>query len=292
MSPRPDEIFEAADVTSKVNRLVGPALSAALECDEDRARRLSKRLKALIAEAEAKLAAAPAQARAFYHTDDVVERHLKAARKALKRIRKLLKVCRKKAGKPPKKVGSFKGTTQHTAPTIGNDSIDFVFEFKKPVRCERLCLVSVYYIENDETGEILRNPSDGYLEGFDNFGGGTLSDDHAVDGRIVDAPVLRKPEGGGDPVKSNNPCLPTSKVEGQKVIGYDPPNFVKRGFTAYFETCVVCLDDRPRFKVLGSMRWSNKGNTSALTPRKGRLDRERRSDGFIRALEKYLALNP
>lgn len=292
MAPRTTEIFRAADITHEITGLAREAYMAAVRCQGDRARRLRKAVRAKIKLAEAQLAMAPADAIALYGTDDVVRRILASTKAEMKRLDKLLKQCRPSSRVPFKKSGSFKGTKDMQTGQAGNNTINIKFTLDKAVECERLCLISVYYIENDATGEIQQNPSDGYKDGFDNIYGGTLPDSDAAGGFIVDAPARRDPTGGLNFQPSNNPCMPTSKKAGLVITAEDSPMFIKPGFTAWFETCLVCLDERPKFRILGSMRWSYAGSETRIKRRKKKINRKSASDGFIQALEKYIANHP
>jgi hypothetical protein len=293
MSPSYKTIFEAADLLQIAQAIALNALEAANHCDAVRARRLRKRALKAALKAEAKLATATPEERAFYYTDDVVVRQLKSLRKNMNLVNRLLAICSPQTKYPFKASGSFAKSKDLQAGQAGKNRIDFHFALAADPKCERLCLVSVYYLEENATGKKAKKPSDGYKPGFDNLYGGTLPDRDAADGYIVDAPAMVPAPGGGlQFVPSNSPCMPSSKVAGLVVTGLDKPNFVKRGYTAHFETCLVCLDDRPKFRVLGCIKWFNRRGKAKIVPSKGKFDRNGVSEGFVRALEKYLVIPP
>jgi hypothetical protein len=256
-----DDMMYASRLAQEARNLSSLAYDAAVRCDAGRARRLATRAAATAREARRRIAALPARVRDAYATDDVSIRILDFADWHLSKIEKLLKEC----AKPASAQGSFKGSQGGLAGQAGLNRIEFAFRLKDGVRCERLCMISVYHIEEDATGRIVDPPSQAYKPTFDPLLGGVAPDSCAVGGYIVDAPetVLASPNGNLVLVPNFSPCMPTSLVAGQTVTARDTPDFLKPGFTAFFETCVVCLDTTPPI-VLGTARWSHKNGHSDL----------------------------
>jgi hypothetical protein len=293
-TPDHKEIFEASFIIQRALRPGSNAMHAAYACEADRARRLRDRTRVLIRDALAKLATATPAARRFYSTDDVVRRIAARLQADMNRVEGLLRRCRPMRGVNFQKSGSFAKSKDMQPGQSGKNKILLEFNLSKKAECEKLCLISVYYVEVDETGKRLTKPSKGYKDTFDPLLGGLLPDGDAAAGYIVDAPerVLAGAVGQLRLVPSNSPCMPTSKQVRRKITARDSPNFLKPGHTAWFETCLVCLDRRPKFEILGSVRWRHSSGETRLLPKDGSLDRKRASDGFVQALELYLANRP
>lgn len=230
------------------------AINAADRCQGGKALRLSKDAARHIAAARAAIRAAPAAERNaapnyLRALDQVISRaegFVAAVKPALDRCQKLPAVYGVAL-----KAGTFGKAQdfQSKPPSDHPNQVKFTFTLGPKSQCERLGFVAVYYIENDATLETLPKPSQGdnrtahkgALEGFPP-NGKPPRDADAADGYVVDAP----PDG-------DSPFWPDTSRKGDTITVSDRPSFVARGHTAYFETCVVCLDDPT--KILGCYRW-------------------------------------
>jgi len=156
-------------------------------------------------------------------------------------------------------------------PVPSPNSIEFIF--KLSIRCENPQFIQVYHIEKKDTGEILENPSEGdarydppgIIEDY------APRDSDAFDGYVVDA----------DPAQSD-PTMDTITADGV-TRAFDKPDFVKKGYTAYFETCLVCLDNG--YQILGCIRWLSEGPNGDVTVDQ---NNHKPSLNFERALQHWL----
>ena len=265
MAPPLKDIFDASFLAQRALKLDLNAYKAALLCDEESVRRLVAKIRTLIASARALIAGAPADARAFYGTDDVTLRVLNRIEAGLPGILALLDACEDDPRNPYLDGGTFGETEGDIEGREGHNKIDFVFELNRDVRCEDLCLVAVYHIEEDETGRIVDPPSGAYREGFDPLFG-RPQDIDAVNGYLVDTWLMRpRSDDELELVPNRKPCIPSMEIDGTRITGSDEPTFIRSGFTAYFEVCVICLDEDD-WTVLGCMRWSYKSGKSEIIP--------------------------
>lgn len=292
MAPPLEDIFDASFLAQRALKLDTNAYKAALLCDAEATHRLIAEIRRLSAAARALIAGAPAAARAFYGTDDVTLRILDRIEAGIPRILSLLDHCPNDPRNPYIDGGTFAETEGEIPGQSGNNRIEFVFELNGQVPCEQLCLVAVFHIEEDETGRILERPSEGYADGYDPPSGAPRDDD-AVNGYVVDTWLMRPAsETDFTFVPNHSPCIPTMESDGNRITGSDSPLFLKRGYTAYFEMCVVCLDNDD-WTVLGCMRWVNrKGepDTSRILPNPdGETDWGDASENFNDALRRWLS---
>jgi len=288
MAPPLKDIFDASFLAQRALKLDLNAYKAAVLCEEETVRRLVAEITALIVAARALIAGAPAAARAFYGTDDVTLRILNRIEAGLPGILAMLDDCEDDPRNPYLNGGTFAGSTGCLDGREGDNKIDFVFELNRDVRCENLCLVAVYHIEEDETGRIVDPPSEAYREGFEPLFG-RPQDSDAVNGYVVDTWLMRpRSETDLNLVPNHDPCIPSMKIDGTRITGSDEPTFIRSGFTAYFEVCVVCLDEDD-WTVLGCMRWSYKSGKSEIIPHPdGGTDWGDGSENFNSALRKWL----
>jgi hypothetical protein len=264
MAPPLQDLFRASYLAQRANHLASNAYLGAIHCDAEKARRLAAQATPLVQQARQLINNAPQAARDFYATDDVTLRLLDAVQDNLKKIDGLLSQCRDDPRHPYLDGGSFSGSRGELDGRERKNKIEFVFVLNGEVECRDLCMVSVFHIENDETGETVIPPSNGYRPGFDPvFYGGAPQDSDSVRGYVVDAPprILKKMKF----VNNTRPCMPSMKIDGNRVTAEDEPAFVKPGHTAYFETCLLCMDGE-HFRVLGSMRWLHRTGLSKIMP--------------------------
>ena len=267
MAPPLRDIFQASHLAQQANRLSASAYLAAIRCDAEAARRLAARAAAIVPVARRLINRAPAAARNFYATDDATLRLLDSVERELGRIDTLLRRCRPERRHPFRKGGSFRRSRGELNGHERKNKIKFVFDLVRNVQCEKLCIVSVYHIEEDATGAVVDPPSKAYRDGYDPiFYGGPVDDKDAYMGYVVDTPPKKLV--GAQLVPNTDPCMPTMKIVGRRITAEDQPAFLKPGFTAYFETCVLCMDKKD-FTVLGCMRWSHASGLSKILPAPG-----------------------
>jgi hypothetical protein len=255
-----DDMMQASYRAQHARDLASDAYMEAIYCDREAARRLADRARAVIREVERMIAALPAAVRAAYGTDDATLDLLAYARGDLARIDGLLERCR-----PPAAGGTFADSRGQLEGQERRNTIAFVFTLTAPLECRHLCIVSVFHIEEDATGKTVDPPSKAYRDGFDPITGkpdeGSAVRGHVVD--VGDAAWAEDASGRLVLVKNTMPCWPSSKVDGLRVTAEDSPTFLKDGYTAYFETCLVCLDPTPP-SVLGCCRWKHTNGSSEL----------------------------
>ena len=141
--------------------------------------------------------------------------------------------------------------------------VDFALNRNVACQPDNLKMVTTFHVRKDDApNEILQNYQNGalgnfvqaqlFLEGI----GDQVDPTRGINGINVDAPPRRL----NDKMwidKNIDPKWPSSKVKGDKITATDAPQFLDDGFTAYFETAVLCYEG-DSFKVLGSMRWANR----------------------------------
>lgn len=288
MPPDPlDQIFQASSIAQQARDLASNALSGAEHCDEEKARRLAERSRQLIDEARRILGGVPADALAFYMTDDVTRRILDTAEDFLARIDTALEEWCGNDGRVFQSGGTFSESRDCQEGQAGQNRIEFVFELNGEVECRNLCIVSVFHIEEDRTGTTVVPPSRAYSDDYDPLLGGRLRDEDSVEGYIVDTPP-RVLDNNGRLVNNTSPCMPTMQIQGNVITAWDSPSFLRPGYTAYFETCILCLDEEP-FTILGCIRWKHTPGRSEIQPGEGEaVDREAASGMFREAVRVWL----
>lgn len=283
MPPDPvDEILRASSIAQRARDLASNALSGAEHCDEERARRLEEQSRQRIDKARRILGTVPADALDLYATDDITRRILDTAEDLLARIDAALEECLGNDDRVFQPGGTFSGSLDLQEGQAGQNRIEFVFGLNGEVQCHNLCIVSVFHIEEDRTGTTIIPPSRGYTDEYDPLIGGRLRDEDSVDGYVVDTPPRVLVD--GRLVNNTSPCLPTMEIQGDVITAWDSPSFLRQGHTAYFETCVLCLDGEP-FAILGCMRWKHTPGRSEIQPgENGEIDRETPSGMFEEAV--------
>gem|GEM_PF-5060084 len=287
MTPPLHDLFRASFLAQRANRLSSNAYMAALYCDAEKARRLASEAASLANQARQLINNAPPEARDYYGIDDITLRLLDSVQIELSKIDYLLSQCQDDPRHPYLAGGSFYESSGQLKGHERNNKIKFVFKLNREIECRDYCIVSVFHIENDETGDTIIPPSNGYRADFDPvFYGGAPLDSDSVDGYVVDTP----PQVVQDLKLVNNPriCMPSMEIDGNRIKAEDQPAFVKAGHTAYFETCVLCLDGE-NFSVLGCMRWLHRTRESKILPNSdGNTDCGSSSRMFREAVRRWL----
>lgn len=275
-------------------RLANSAYDAAMNCDMPRAERLITMARMTIKQCQDVMNTIPADHLKFFMTDDTILRVAGDIEDDLAYIEKKLLKCKKRiaglfSGKPS---GSFERTTEDVN---GIYEIRFDFAIQEELECSEVCVVSMYYLEEVNTGKIVSPFTDGCLQEY--AAGGTLfgrpGNADEVDGHVIDSAHWKyKPDFKGKERKQY-PCLPTSKHKDKNVSASDMPTFVKNGYIAYFETCVICFLNGS-YKILGCMRWNTGGSQSngeIEKSKSGAIDHWPPSPMFKRALDQWLKNN-
>lgn len=299
------------------------ARSAALSCDEERARRLADRARRLIADAEA-LNGAPIDLRGEISAElqtklrQDTSRALNLLRERLNLTLDLLAFCPRGTQEYPfkKGCGSFVGTKAGLSdgPADGfKNRINFKFRLTRRDCCERICLVTVLHREFLENGLICNPPSTGSdrppPDPFDAFIENLpLDDDDAEGGYIVDTKPLKK--AAGKLVVNTDPCFdaqqmkplpkldpanPAKELPGETVPGVegtDKPGDFKLGTAVFFETAAICVVPEP-WTVLQTMRWKlfrdkERNFVVEVLPKDGSIDWGASSGPFQKALKKWM----
>lgn len=291
---------DAENALKTARSLANNAHDAALHCDALRATRLKARAALAAADVSTILASIPADVLDFYARDDVIRRILRWVRDMLARINPILKTCGASASALNyvyKRGGSFDKTTTPPSKSnlFGTATIKWVFELSGDPKCECLCLVSVFSLEREATGELV-----GMNEGFADpdsvgLGLGLPHEGGGVDGYAVDAGVRKfgeKPKPHYPLVARHCPCDLTQKAspkaKPKRITGHDHPSVaLAPGIRQHFETALVCLDRRP-YRVLGSMRWRRDGPDLVIEKRRGRVNWGDASAPFKRALDDWM----
>ena len=199
--------------------------------------------------------------------------------------------------------GSFTTTRAELEGQTGNNRIEIAYApaaageegqqpagqnpWRERTGCQDLCLVSVFHVQ-DSQGRIVTPPSTAYGDDFDPALFGGLS--AHVAGYIVDAPLNSMMTGQS----IHRPCMPTMATAPARITAEDQPNFVKSGYTAQFETNLVCLDARPITIYAKSLRWVFDPTPPAATriTRSGTsVDHTGSTAAFRQAVEAWLPLH-
>lgn len=251
--PEPDPVIKDAENISKSARMLAEsALESARLCDSEAASRLkSEAIKKLD---KAKRAFNNISKvfreipREYQPNVDAADRDIKIADELVGKVDEVIKGCVSKTYFDYEVGGKFQTPVEQADPDTPKNKIYFEFKPKGELECERHCYVSVYHIEKDDTGETLEKPSEGDTR-FGAIEQQTMPrDEDAVDGYVVDT----------DPALPD-PCWSTSETTPDGIVkSYDEPSFVKEGYTAYFETCVVCLEEG-KYTIEGCQSWSYSG---------------------------------
>jgi len=247
-------IKEALKTAEKASHYANLALEAARICDFERTERIGNLADHELRAANKKLAQIPTAINpmpAGYGIYlDKIKRLIADAKSAKAAAEQALKKCLEQQAPifpyvPGSATHLFK-LLKPGDPKPPPNRIDFVYKLE--VRCEKPAFIQVYHIEKDETGEALLKPSKGdkRSSGFPLMSHFAPRDQDAFDGYVVDA----------DP-NGKEPSLHTDTKNGV-AQAFDMPDFVKKGYTAYFETCLVCMDG-DEYKILTCIRWTSKG---------------------------------
>jgi len=255
------------------------AVIAAGQCDKMRVERLEKWAKKKIKEALHHLKNIPKKILDKTHFDELAKRNIGNAKKNLAKIAdELKKACaiKRKEVNTTCNGGTFKGTKDGIqSPRGEKNKIEFVFTLKPGIKCEQLAIVSVMHIEEDDTGRTVIPPSKAFLDTYDPLPGGRLRDIDSIGGFTVDVAPLKLEN--GKLVINKNPSSSSMEIKGNTITAEDDPRFLKPGYTAYFETCVLCLDD-DKFKYLGCIRWWHRPGESRIEKDKnGNIDQKEAS---------------
>lgn len=248
--PEPmDTLDTAADLARKGKYYALEALKGAGRCDSEKALRLSSKAKALLDKAKKTVNQVNPAIRAHMVYDDGIKRTIAMGRDYLADIDAVLERCRKSSQlyDYKKKAGSWVQAKDGRSKGINLNQVYFEFKLKR-FECEKLCYIAVYHVEDEATGKTMQDPSVADIRTLGSWGVPPEKEDVA-DGYVVDAHPMAK-----------DPCWSDLEREGDTVKVYDRPAFIKPGYTAYFEVCVVCLDP-PEPKIFGVHRFSYSGTS-------------------------------
>ncbi len=284
--PEPDPVIKDAENISKsARRLAESALESARLCDSEAALRLkSEAVKKLnkakrafnnISEALREIP------REHQPNVDAADRDIKITDELIGKVDEVIKGCAPKNYFDYQIGGMFQIPEEQDDPGTPKNKIYFEFKPKGELECERRCHVSVYHIEKDDTGETLEKPSKGDTR-FGAIEAMTMPrDEDAVDGYVVDT----------DP-ELLDPCWSTSETTPDGIVkSFDEPSFVKEGYTAYFETCVVCLREG-KYTIEGCQSWSYSGTSKRVNLPPSKPTPNSPSEPFQRSFRHWLNKRP
>lgn len=162
--------------------------------------------------------------------------------------------------------------------TDGENHIVVDLRYTGTIKCKNLCLASIFHVR-DKNGEIVIPPKGAFLPDYTPPGGIAPH----LNGYLVDAPIFK------DGRPSKTPCMPSSKINGKTITAEDIPFFLEEGYTAHFETNLICIQDSP-FTILGpSLRWTYTRGKTTIGRNGGTPDQPAATGEFRSTIEPWIA---